>query len=165
MASMVDGILQPFCAKPDDPGRYRLDMPFTKSGWRYATNGCIAVRVPDPGSTDTPEADRPFPNGAVIFQGFDWALCTEPLPGPSGGTVNQREECVCERCGDIHECFTRVPAPQKVGGLWFSGVYLELMRKLPGVCVALVADKAKPMAFVADGGLQGLISRTPMEPA
>jgi hypothetical protein len=61
---MIDEQLLAFCnrKKPD------LASPWTEGGWRYATDGSICIRVPDPrGAVPDPEKR---PNAAKLFEAF-----------------------------------------------------------------------------------------------
>ncbi len=61
-----------FCAEED--GRYGLSRPWSKDGWRYATDGRIVVRVP----TDEPDSER--------------AMCAELLPLFAGRALTEDRE-------------------------------------------------------------------------
>ena len=107
-----------FCAEED--GRYRISKPWVKSGWRYATDGRVVVRVPAPGEPDE-SGDRLLDGGHWFGEfNFHAARCTEPFPAHDGRTIEQACDneahmkecpdcngsgtCRCPRCEHPHDC-------------------------------------------------------------
>lgn len=103
-------------------GRYYLDREWIRAGWRYATDGRCAARIPADGEPDTPDEgpQAMFPNAGSFFADHDFAGCVTPLPASSGETVGRpcdeehrivdecgecggRGEHECD-CGDVHDC-------------------------------------------------------------
>ena len=113
-----------FCA--DEDGRYRISKPWVKDGWRYATDGRVAVRLPAEGEPDEPQPEGP---GTRLPDASDWFgeqyefkadLCTEPFPPHDGRTIKQTCDneahmkdcqecngtgtCWCPKCEHPHDC-------------------------------------------------------------
>jgi len=61
---MTDEQLLAFCNK----GKPKLATPWTEGGWRYATDGLICIRVPDPRGTAPDLLSRP--RAAALFDFF-----------------------------------------------------------------------------------------------
>jgi len=111
--------LKRFCAS-ETYGEHTFGEPFVVGGWRYATDGRIAVRVPAPGEPDAERfiktipgvfawngsAQRAWPDtGEVLAQGSCWDCKGYGLLGRAkceecGGTG----ETVCHHCGNETEC-------------------------------------------------------------
>lgn len=70
-----------------DYSRYNIGKPFIQNGWRYATDGRIAIREPAPGESDS---EGKYPRMVELFKP---AKCTEPWPEPTG-------EVRWDRCDD-----------------------------------------------------------------
>lgn len=116
--------ITPFCA--EEAGRFLIERPWVKDGWRYATDGCVCVRVPAPGEPDTPS---PLESGPRLFEAdecfgaqydFEADRCTEPFPTHDGRTFKQACDneahmkecpdclgsgtCHCPSCDNAHDC-------------------------------------------------------------
>lgn len=99
---------------------YRFAKPFIRSGWKYATDGRICVRVP----TTEPDTENGINGATTIFPAVldGWTKYPEPpdyvigqnadcpkcnAKGVTGGSkceaCDGSSECQC-MCGDEHEC-------------------------------------------------------------
>lgn len=96
---MTDIDLTPFCGK--DVTRYRIDSPFVRGGYKYATNAYMAVRVKcDEPDTPKPEGQK-FPCMDLIFADFD-GFNGEFAPWPKAKYEDSDEECgTCNGVGMI----------------------------------------------------------------
>lgn len=92
-----------FCAKKDEP-RWYLNSPIPYHGFLYATNGHIAVRVPQ--ASSLPDTEHKIgAQLARIFETTTWEAGMEPLPVyppvllsecdrcHGSGKVSPRDEC------------------------------------------------------------------------
>lgn len=113
--------LMPFCAGEDHP-RKAFTRPFVFNGWRYATDGRIAVRIRALGEPD--DAEIKMPAAEEVFTGegrADWTpwptdgfaddLAT--CPKCKGRGVMNASECQkcngagnreCEECHHVDQC-------------------------------------------------------------
>ena len=115
--------LKAFCAPTDECGVYVLHETFVMAGWRYALNGCIAVRVPAPGEPDTVGKRLPRDPALSVFRPskFNAEKCTVRFPEHDGtcftvkcgGDHRKRcpvcqgeRQCKCPECNHEHECGT-----------------------------------------------------------
>lgn len=125
------------------PGTQR---PFQQGGWRYATDGRIAVRLP------RKRGAKPWgkvPEASVAFDSFAQDKCTEPWP------AWDRELC-CMGRGLWDEAVTFVPAPQKVAGRRIAGSYWLLVASLGKVYFNPEGTPEDIIQFVC-GKLQGIL--------
>jgi hypothetical protein len=91
--------LQQFCHPNAGSTRFRMDVPFVRAGYRYATDGRIVVRVPAPGEPDTEsDAAAKFPNADDIF-GKAITPCRAPWPVDD----YVRKSGTCFRCDGYGE--------------------------------------------------------------
>ena len=71
-----------FCAEED--GRYPMTKPWIQDGWLYATDACIAVRVP---SKEPDTAPGPYPFHPMDFRRqFKPTVTDQELPAFNGKT-------------------------------------------------------------------------------
>lgn len=193
--------LTPFCA--DERGRYAIDRPWVNSGWRYATDGRLVVRVPAPGAHDEPEPPALEPQLVHADEwfgemyGFDEGRCIEPFPKYDGRTFKQTCDneahmkecpaclgsgtCRCPDCDNAHDCpkchgqghrkveqtrcpdcnssgYRDDPAPQVIAGKRIRGASAVLIAGLRGARYYSDGHAGRQLHFVADGGLQGIIT-------
>lgn len=141
---------------------YDLSRPWVFGGWRYATNGMIAVRVSAEGETDTvaEKTRQPgFPKAHLEFEKQGFSLCRsrwkqldkEAACSQCFGSGEQQQECQackgsgCKRCdqrgvrayADSSVCLAclgtgATPADQKIGPQKFAGWLLEIVQSVPG---------------------------------
>jgi len=142
--------LKGFCEASGKPTRlgYILNRVFCQGGWLCATDGKIAVRVPAPtGMSDTLISDPKglglrFPN--VVGLGGWSGKAGSPWP---------RKKIVSKRSDPL--TLTRV------AGQNLDFYYWGKIADLPGARLAETSVEpqwlAKPIAFVFDGGGQGLV--------
>lgn len=159
-----------FCAEED--GRYPLSKPWVKGGWRYATNGRIAVREP----TDDPASLWDFYDVGAVFAirplANEKALAVIPT---HDGTGTSWEEPACSvandppkacklwgKCpaaedGECENTVTgRTPADQCFGGRKWNGAQIDLINKqLPGA--RYTVTRKGWMRFVC-GDVEGMLA-------
>jgi hypothetical protein len=75
--------LTPFLKQSDSTTYAWMREPFVLGGWRYATNGFVAVRMPAPGEPDESDASKRFDKMAEVFTSPEFA----PVPWPVGPGV------------------------------------------------------------------------------
>ncbi len=164
--------LQPFCSV--DETRMAICTPFVLNGWKYATDGRIAVRIP----TDEPDdSNEPYrrPNASALFEGFNVeGLQSFEIPTLDGAQVIECDSCNGDGCaicdmGHEHECpdcdgdghYEKWPE-KEVAGRIFSERFLSKMAALPGIkfypttAECSGGNPAKPALFTFDNG-QGLL--------
>lgn len=175
-----------------DCKRHDLSVPWVFGGWRYASNGRIAVRVPANGEPDTkpnPKHPGKFPKAFEIFKLHSFSACRskwKELPSTmtcsqcfgSGKKLRECRKCKglgCKGCdkkgvraySDSPMCpaclgAKLTPESQEIGRQWFSGWLLGIVQSVPG-CKYHENSKAKVnddslLAFIGDGGLQGVVA-------
>lgn len=107
--------LQEFCECDEYP-RYEINKPWVESGWRYATDGRVLVRVP---AIDEPDSPQPIngkkrPRGFEIMQPVDgdWLPWPQIKKCTMCGSRDRRMPCdhcsgsgicICE-CENEHKC-------------------------------------------------------------
>jgi hypothetical protein len=149
-----------FCG-PKVRGYGWLRKPFVLGGWRYASNGWIAVREPRLlrlGSTRANGEKSGQP--ASLFENFQPERCTEPLP-VHPGTI---EEGICCDVCDIwaHEnCWACIGGskrtPLKIGTCSLAGKMIVMLHRMPGVLydpTSNVRRKDKAVELVDSDGRQ-----------
>ena len=171
---MIDeSVLRLFCAK----GSFdrRLDNPFSRGAFTYATNGHIMIRIARLESVEEierpPDVDRVFLANAVALEGT-----MRPLRAPVPLSPAAVECGVCEGTGYGHDCpdcscncpicggtgtleeFTIV----KIGKRYFSSGYIRLVERLPGAIISDVEGEC--LAFRFDGGVGLLMEVTLDDP-
>lgn len=154
--------LQPFCSTYE--GRPRLQKPFSRGEFTYATNGHILVRVPR-----LPEVAEDFdaPAVEVTFAAIDNAVALAPFPPalPEIKTVECGDcdeegqavhdcpdcQCVCETCGGTHryEPDTSI----SIAGAYFNLKYIRQIAALPHARFQVETPKDSPNYFEFDGGI------------
>ena len=143
MDQLDESVLRLFCAK--DSFDRRLDNPFSRGAFTYATNGHIMIRIARLESVGEierpPDVDGVVLANAAALEGTMRPL-RAPVPLSSGA-----EECeACQGTGYEHDCpdcscncpicggtgkleeFTIV----KIGKRYFSSGYIRLVERLPG---------------------------------
>lgn len=163
-----------FCSEED--GRYGLSKPWVKDGWKYATDGRIAVREP----TDEPDSNRPmYAELAGLFAG----RCDVPDDAPAVPTHDGKgtdwEEpacCVSEyppnSCKQWGKCKVgsefdgtctntvkgRTFGPIHCAGKKWQGQYIKLLNdELPS---ARYTVNAKGYMVFRAGDVEGLLAPT-----
>lgn len=93
--------LQPFCSTDTD-GRYGIDKPWVKDGWRHATDGRICIRLPATGEPDAlPEKRVPHFDEVLPPVDGNW----QPWPQvESCGSCFGRRHIDCDECGGDGTC-------------------------------------------------------------
>jgi hypothetical protein len=153
--------LQRFC--DTEPSQYTIQSPWIFDGWRYATDGTIAVRFPVPGEANTPDIvdpglrQRKFPRAYTVFENFPACVTGFPLPAASvqcdgKGKVADGNGDKCRFCDGRK----RVPENTSIGARKLAGKYLSILADIPDLRIHLAGDKESPLAFVS-GRLQGLL--------
>lgn len=166
----VDMDIKKFCADAD--GRFPLSKPWVKDGWRYATDGRIAVREP----TDEPDSPWAFYDVGAVFAVRPLAKekAMAVIPAHDGKVENwERPACVvaenppesCGRYGDCsysedEECTNtvkgRTHANQCFGGKSWSGGQIALVNEqLPGALYTVTRNGW--MRFVC-GNIEGMMA-------
>lgn len=101
----MDIDMQKFCATEVDSRRYVIEKPFVISGWKYATDGRVAIRVPtteaESNWTAIPKADRLFrdtwnfgDSERALWPQHDGSRSDEDCVFCSG-TGKEIEDCPC----------------------------------------------------------------------
>lgn len=169
-----------FCAEED--GRYPLSETWVKDGWRYASDGRIAVREA------TKHADSEGKYGARnlaevsvkvadFFSGHprpELRHCLPTIPthdgsgkdhtspacevGPEGDAVKCDKFGHCDATGD-HDCTNKVKwrwlEAMKLGDYHYQGLYIDLINKeLPGAKYAI--DDVGMLYFYC-GDIEGVL--------
>lgn len=164
--------LQPFCSV--DECRMAICTPWAFNGWKYATDGRIAVRVP---TTDPDDSNKPYkrPDASALFKGFNVeGLESFEIPTLDGVMEKRCSSCngngysTCDH-GHDHECedcdksgILEEWPKKEIGGRLFSERFLSKMAALPGLkfypttAEWLDGNPAKPALFTFDNG-QGLL--------
>ncbi len=164
--------IRDFCSV--DETRMAICTPFAFNGWKYATDGRIAVRVP----TDEPDdSNKPYkrPDASALFKDFN-VTGLEAFEIPSLQGVEKIRCYSCDGSGEQtcdmghdHECpecdgdghYEKWPT-KEVGGIQFSERFLSKMAALPGlkfyptVATWTKDVPAHPAYFTFDNG-QGLV--------
>lgn len=114
MSKMID--LKPFCAA--EQGRYLIDTPWVKGGWKNATDGKLLVRLRTD-EPDTPVDEKaPRPNTTPLFDASMNACRgtkSDLLPFPIHSGERDKADCmfcngtgagsdVCKTCDGKGEC-------------------------------------------------------------
>lgn len=143
--------LMPFC-DPFSAGRYFIGTPWVRSGWIYATNGRVAVRVrtKQPDNLDAPDGLR-RPAAFEVFEQVDWDFNE---PSDRGLTTIASQKGEVRQSGGLEMI--------QLGEKWVSADYLSLIERLPGVLLvesSTIDDQsyrpdqpAPPVCFVFVGG-------------
>lgn len=99
MNSEID--LQKFCSSID-MGIYAMTSPWVRSGWRYATDARIVVRVPAPGEADTISTGKKFARADVLFVPIAHWRSDAPI---ATADVDICPECavLCPKCDGYDE--------------------------------------------------------------
>ena len=162
-----------------DPESIRsLGSPWVVGGWKCATNGFVAMRVP----TTEADSEGDYLPIAKLFAAHTFDDCTTPWPtlpcdaecSACYGTGKQPRECSrclgmgCKSCSERGKrvysksppcpvCLGagRTPDQQCIGGELFVGNLLALISGVPGCRYSSdIVDNI--LTFVGDHGLQGL---------
>ncbi len=144
--------------------RYAIDAPWIHNGWRYASDGAIAVRVPAPGEPDTvPPEGKLLPDEclAEVFASFPacTALLSE-LAHTKCRTCEGTGQHTC-MCATLHTCGVcggsgKVIAESLIGERWIAARYLVMLVALPDLRISIDGDSDSGMYFVS-GELQGMV--------
>jgi hypothetical protein len=159
---MID--LDKFCEK--DGVRYYLEKPFRLGGYIYATNGHLAVRIPDDGR-EAAEAYKSVSGIGKIFadaiarDGEQFTVPNIALPdGPDEEKCPAcnglgEPECDMEHMHDCPECdgtgMVETCIRVSVGVAEFQRKYLRLLAELPN-CKIFVQRPDRSAYFTFDGG-------------
>jgi hypothetical protein len=165
---MDEKLLKLFCRLNNQ--RYTLERPFVIRGWKYATNGHIAIRMPTAEADSPPAgANRPFPGVAGLFDAFPASECDTPWPSDALSPEVQRCEVCdglgaigCPNCNDacpVCEGHGEVIGEQNrtIGVNLVSPRYDRFIRMLPNVRYRRGIDRNSAIAFMFDGG-QGMLA-------
>ncbi len=161
--------LKPFCGTKDF-ARYALTTPWHYSGWQYASDGTICVRVPAIRPIPSDEEDRP--KAFTLFEQFP--ECTEPWPEHDGTEKEypcsacgglQSVECECPECGTPHnasckDCVNGTelrPKSLTIAGRRIVGKYCLKIQALGTVLFCSDGEAEEPVAFQC-GELEGLVN-------
>lgn len=164
---MID--LQPFCGREET--FHKINRPFSRGEFSYATNGHIMVRVPRRSDV---EENTVSPATETIYDQHP-AASFEPAPAielPGHAAVLEKEECTecngtgsgceCENCQcDCQSCDGTggVENEQLISvgfkGAIYNRAWMAMMLGLPNLELGPV-DKEKPLRFRFDGG-EGLL--------
>jgi hypothetical protein len=154
--------LKAFCSTDDF--RFYLHNPWTRDGFTYACDGCIAVRIP---AIEAVADNKDAPNIAVIFQrlspGPYVSAPAIPIPpqvkttcpdcdGEPHGIHKNCDSCtcVCEGCGGAG--ITTRKNSVGLEGFVADAKYLRLMWALPGLQVGPRPGEDCTWSFKFDGG-------------
>lgn len=149
-------LLQNFCGTDD--ARVGIHKPFTQSGYTWATDGRIAVRVP--AMESVPKNPLAPKNTAYVFKPFNAEKCIAAIPAfpavklvacsSCGGTGEEDDGSECWNCeGDP---LSEKAEPVQCGTRKLSNILLAKMEKLPGLLIQIDGDKLSPCSFTFDGG-------------
>ena len=165
--------LEMFCMTPDYDGRYALKAPFVIAGYRYATDGAVAVRMEATGEPDTvvegklpadigemfakiklggEAIDIPPHNGLPTEFHDKWFRvavdCSEC--GGSGGNCSE-----CDGKGSIDEVPEAGYEGLAIAGRNYAHQYIWRIRDLPNVKLWPKAKcpRKDAIVFSFDGGL------------
>lgn len=157
--------LKKFCSIDDS--RHSLHEPFTIKAFTYATNGCIAVRVPQ--IAEVIQATRGLQPESIetLFSEIDptteyFSFVQNKLPK----TKIREEECKdcnhdcpccvcresCEVCEGTGSYKMRESETIFIDGVPFDSFYLNLIQQLPGVVISRKCEDGKPMPFKFESG-------------
>lgn len=102
MATKTEIDLKPFCLPDVSPTRYELlKVPFVRDGFRYATDGRIAVRIAAVGEANT---DGKSPNCGEVFGPIDFSAGFAPLPVEYERKQNGEGNChACDGMGETSD--------------------------------------------------------------
>ena len=168
--------LTKFCFKGENP--FKIQEPFSKGKWTYATNGHMAIRVPRLHVPEFPENEK-APDVEELFKEADKRGPYEWVPVPEvkietvqcgackGIDIRKEdgEAFPCKRCnGEGHyQKAEPVKFPLGAATIALSNVYLDLIhRELPNPQIGLIKEAAgdhwtaKPVKIRFDGG-EGLL--------
>ena len=167
--------LRDFCYQSDGAIRYKIDKPWSKGVYTYATNGHICIRVPRdaavPERKESPNAERLFSeahvrgepewsdipphkikrkrcdqcNGTGYYIDYDLTSC-------SADTENA-EKCGCEQ-GYRLSGYAKIRGPK--GEVAIASKYLALIASLPGAKIGATGGESDTVLFKFDGG-EGLV--------
>jgi hypothetical protein len=169
-----------FC-EPEYPS---ISKPWVVSGWKYACDGRIAVRIPFRGpDSPTPEG-RPRPDLPSLFRDFECADGFVAFPAVEqcreckgegkyiGECTSCRGRCDCEcRCGDLHDCGecdgsgrTEISCGcvndegryVQLGAAWINGRFAWLIACLPKPEFVPQPNADERILFRFEGG-QGIV--------
>jgi len=143
--------IKPFASDARNSTSYELSKPVVIHGYRYATDGAIAVRVPRKDKDSTVK----FPKIWELFDRTDFSACVTPLPDLVKGIepFSIAETCQCRLCEWNKDVLI-------INRRRFCPSYLAMVRTAftnikIGPHVNVGSGYALP--FVADGKVQGLI--------
>jgi hypothetical protein len=146
--------LQPFCW-PDNT-RPRLQTPWTREGFTYATDGFICIRVPalpEVTRTDGPVAENTFQSLDMLSEADAIPLSAIAIPEPKpcetcdGG--NRKEVDVdCEECDGAG--ISQEMQLVRIGDVGYQAALLRRLLTLPNV--RITPDYPGPGRIFFDGG-------------
>jgi hypothetical protein len=152
--------LKKFCGVGD--GKW-TESPFVCRGWKYATNGYVAIRVP----TTEPDASEYWSPAAELFWAYAWPFSECNQPWPESSPTRGRASCPicggwadtllhCDHCdaeGMVEQDLYQVIGEHRIGI-----ASDRLIRTLPNVLWAKDQPQLRrAVAFTFDGG-QGLVA-------
>lgn len=154
--------LSPFCGTE---GRYAIRDPWVFKGWRYATDGKIAVRTPSSEPDTKWEKGTIAPPAQDIFSQYPGKQWQAWPDGPyvirfiKCETCEGRGETFCDHCENWGKC---ADCDGKKGSMgqshlvvadrWIKLAYCELIRVLPSIEFSPDTPSNRPLPFRFMGG-------------
>ena len=140
-----------------------------ENGYIYATDGFIAVRIPDGDWMCRRPAAAPCSAAGLAWSASDYETTAVTIPTPSPGNTNCAEcdgtgHCECKECGQDRECLRcngsgwadDRPPTLLNDRLGIRATLADLLLA-HGVAEVYVAKKAKTARFTFDHGGEGLV--------
>jgi len=161
----------PFCDL--NSTRYDLSIPFIYNGWKYATDGRVAVRVRTEKPNDPVSDNRKLPTAQIeqIFNSFPpdgYMTCEFPTVKRLCGDdwcakcnsigwvktkydpIEDSDEIACDICNPTFDCKTKV-----IYGVKFTLHWWAMLENLPGIKIAGEIQPRTKAFFVFDAGTAG----------
>jgi hypothetical protein len=167
--------LQQFCDEECENGRYSIAKPFVKSGYLYATDARIVVRVRTSKRQGNGDKKK-TPDVAGLWKDeFESSAKFVPLPTDlralsqiKCGYCDGKKSTVCKECGHRKKCekcrgIGRLAIKKEwveIGINLYDVKYYRLIKRLPNVKVAIPKSKhrrERVLSFKFDGG-EGMLA-------
>lgn len=151
---MTKDIWQACCKYEDNdrdvPQPLCIDKPFVYNGYRYATNGVIAIRKKwRAGAKDTqPPKGKHFPNARIECYFRQKAECPEPFP-KSIPQIRSSNSAMNAKLKE-HECI-------QLQGFVIRDSVLRLINRFQYPKYLPPYFPSSSVRFVADGGIEGIV--------
>jgi hypothetical protein len=155
--------LQPFCMLPVETTLRNGPMrnPWTKGGYRLATDGHIAIAIPTKKSDAEGGMSRPDVL-AILRDDVAYGPMPPRITVPREEAYGRRAPCtMC--AGKRHSCDFcggggRVDGGAgKIGGIYLGAYYFDLIAALPNVRLESDHRPEKSIQFAFDGGGRGAV--------